>query len=258
MKARPRSSAFTMLELVVVIGAVLIVLSIALSTIKKSRQASWEAVCRSNLRQLGALTSLYAQDFADRAPVTEMQSKHPPSSREWRLWAIRLLYATMDSEPWLDFANLERHSPILRCPANRDDRLLDEWAVPDGDLDYVMAASLYVDPSYFDPGLPEQTWRARSGFGPPPMSLAAFPAQKGQQFEHEVWHSWGREIRPPDDTLGRLEYYGAVRPGSVLFMDGHVDLVAVRDAVAPVDRYPIWPIHPFGTTPGGILGRDLK
>jgi hypothetical protein len=163
----------------------------------------------------------------------------------------------MGSEPWLDFANLDRHSPVLRCPANRDDRSLDQWAAPDYDLDYVLAASLYIDPSYLDPALPEKAWRTRSGFGPPPMSIAAFPSQKGQQFELFVWHSWGRELRPRDDTT-RLEYFSSVRPGSVLFMDGHADLVAVRDAVAPVDRYPIWPIHPFGTTPGGILGRDLK
>ncbi|AHF89223.1 N-terminal cleavage protein [Opitutaceae bacterium TAV5] len=57
-----RSTAFTLIELLTVIAIIGILAAIIIPTVSKVRESARSAQCKSNLRQIGICTHLYAQD----------------------------------------------------------------------------------------------------------------------------------------------------------------------------------------------------
>jgi len=59
--ARKRSAAFTLVELLVVIGVVMVLVAVLLGVVGRARSAAARAACANNLRQIGHGLVLYAQ-----------------------------------------------------------------------------------------------------------------------------------------------------------------------------------------------------
>lgn len=66
----PHRRGFTWIELLVVIGIVVLVISIVIPTINRMRQSSGNSRCPSNLRQIGQALLLYANDNRGAYPRT--------------------------------------------------------------------------------------------------------------------------------------------------------------------------------------------
>jgi prepilin-type N-terminal cleavage/methylation domain-containing protein len=62
--------AFTLVELLVVIGIIALLIAILLPSLNKARQAALQVACLSNLRQIGMGFTLYAQGNKGNWPVT--------------------------------------------------------------------------------------------------------------------------------------------------------------------------------------------
>ena len=63
---RRNRTAFTVIELLVVVSIIAMLFGILLPAITKTRTAARVGVSRSNLRQLGVAHKTYAADWADR------------------------------------------------------------------------------------------------------------------------------------------------------------------------------------------------
>ncbi|MEO6434939.1 MAG: type II secretion system protein [Tepidisphaeraceae bacterium] len=64
-----RRAAFTLVELLVVIGIIAVLISILLPSLSRAQEAARRTACLSNLRQLGIGFRLYANQFKDAVPL---------------------------------------------------------------------------------------------------------------------------------------------------------------------------------------------
>jgi type II secretory pathway pseudopilin PulG len=70
-----RAGAFTLVELLVVIGIIAILIGLLLPTLGRAREASKRTTCLSNMRELANAFRLYATAFKDYIPIGYMDQK---------------------------------------------------------------------------------------------------------------------------------------------------------------------------------------
>lgn len=121
------SHAFTLVELLVVIGIIALLISVLLPALQRARAASNDVKCKSNLRSIGQAMTMYANQYNGRLPATEMcgQSYSVADVNVNGLtifWFERLMGEKMLPMPMQD-----NRESVITCPAHDDPFVIQGW-----------------------------------------------------------------------------------------------------------------------------------
>ena len=78
-----KRAAFTLVELLVVIGIISLLIAMLMPSLKKAREQARLVSCQSNLRQIAILFRMYSMDYAGCAPMMVNVPATPGPYSEW-------------------------------------------------------------------------------------------------------------------------------------------------------------------------------
>jgi prepilin-type N-terminal cleavage/methylation domain-containing protein len=115
--SRRRRAAFTLVELLVVIGIIAILIGILLPTLRSARLAAKRTVCASNLRQLAAACTKYLNEFRVYPPPALVQMQGAVVPHLIPVSVLNQVGAKLGKRELPDAATTADHVPAeLMCP----------------------------------------------------------------------------------------------------------------------------------------------
>ena len=120
----PRHAAFTLVELLVVIGIIALLISILLPALSKARAAANRVSCLSRIRQVGMAYRFYAGDYRDYVPFGhwDYDGMDGGGMISWDDLLLMGGYlgqkATFDQVQWYSTDMIQE--PMLKCPSDPD------------------------------------------------------------------------------------------------------------------------------------------
>lgn len=190
-----RYSAFTLVELLVVIGIIALLISILLPSLNKARQSASNLQCMSNLRQIGLGMSLYVQENKGWIPRYNDFSARPA-------WYHKLIDTGVIGE-----------GKVLMCPDRTEERIVApattelESMLQEGTISY----GINMNYAYAPPVKINQIVNATQKI----MAVDAFftpEDPKGSYYVFDYPRSAGGQAMPRHPNRG----------ANVLWVDGHV------------------------------------
>ncbi len=112
--------AFTLVELLVVIGIIAVLVGILLPTVGRARESANRAVCLSNLRQIHQSFMLYAMSNGDHVPLG--YRRDPVPSEQFNSMVYSQTTGAYCLFGWLYNAGFMRQPKVFFCPSEQDPR----------------------------------------------------------------------------------------------------------------------------------------
>jgi prepilin-type N-terminal cleavage/methylation domain-containing protein/prepilin-type processing-associated H-X9-DG protein len=148
-----RFQAFTLVELLVVIGIIALLISVLLPALSSARRSADNTKCKAALRQIGNGLLLYSIDNKGFWPSA--RDRRAPSDKDWHSWTdliAKYMTGTKNMGSTYDINQVRRNSVIWGCPQWTRSQEFDKNAA------YYTAENVYTGygmqyyPFYFEEG----------------------------------------------------------------------------------------------------------
>jgi prepilin-type N-terminal cleavage/methylation domain-containing protein/prepilin-type processing-associated H-X9-DG protein len=110
-----RTRAFSLIELLVVIGIIVILAALLLPVLNRAKSKARNIACVNQLKQLGVAARLYAEDNGSRLPAAELLPSNP-SDPQHPLPRISDVLGPYVSK----IAGTNVSAPVFKCPSDND------------------------------------------------------------------------------------------------------------------------------------------
>jgi prepilin-type processing-associated H-X9-DG protein len=240
------AAAFTLVELLVVIGIIALLIAILMPSLRRARQSAQGVACMSNQRQIGVSMLQYLHDGKG-----QYMDAYSPAKGAWYRWLVS------DPEVWPN--NARGYLPgydIFFCPAHEIIKAPTRWPVLPGETDrqyavshglisYGINMSLSSNPATIPPIPPAKFTQLKKPSETILMMDTEHPVNKyGLFYVHPYYipananvDYGGPALRHPNLTV------------NVLWADGHVTAVGPARRLAPYTIYDRKALTDSGMTP---------
>lgn len=195
--------AFTLVELLVVVGIIVVLMSLLLPTLFSAREAARRAACASNLRQLGQAMIAYATDHDGNLPVQHggPGQTNATAATGTDLWDLakptrNILMgapaypATPETSTSTLMSSADARRHMFYCPSNTDRDSDNNWVNPSNPTFSITGYCLIVQRDLTGGG-----GAAQGGFKAPSW-LGPTGSQGPSLFVSTI-----RDVRPPDPNV---------------------------------------------------------
>jgi prepilin-type processing-associated H-X9-DG protein/prepilin-type N-terminal cleavage/methylation domain-containing protein len=229
-----RPSGFTLLELLLVAVLVAILAGLLLPVLGKARERARQAVCLSNLKQIGLAFFMYLGDHNEIFPCSQDPVSTTPVYWLWmgRGWRKLLM-------PYIRSTITAQSPSILYCPSDRTAPAL--WE----STSYGYSLCFYHAPEQIN-AMTDNTFAYDTGkivpSVPQKFSMVAHPDKKVLAAEWLDNH-----------TGGAYNWWSFSGRRNYLFVDGHVQFLKAAEILPANDGWP-----DINLTRDGVRGRDTN
>lgn len=163
-----RVAGFTLVELLVVIGIIVLLIAMLLPSLTTAREAAKRTECLSNLRQLGVALNEYAIRYQDKIPIGYSGGNPLTNTEGWKQWNYLANYNTLGTR-FVTVLGLLHESKMMQqpraffCPSEGNDQF--NFQTPQNPWPFVETPSATNrDTRLGYGGRPEQNWGGRFTF----------------------------------------------------------------------------------------------
>lgn len=117
-ESRPTSAAFTLLELLVVIGIIGVLAGLLLPALARAKEKGRQAICLSNQKQVAMAFHLYLEEQKEQFPAPGSATAYGPLAEDWLHWQWNRDIRGSVIAPYAgDVATLKK---LFRCPTDAE------------------------------------------------------------------------------------------------------------------------------------------